>query len=89
MKRLAVLPLAAIILAACQDVPTSITDSPRFEIMDAVHSDGNPHFFFLPPMVPDPSASFTEAPFDGSLDVLVEICVWNTQNNACGPSLEL
>ena len=89
MKRLAVLPLAAIILAACQDVPTSITDSPQFEIMDAVHSDGNPHFFFLPPMVPDPSASFTEAPFDGSLDVLVEICVWNTQNNACGPSFEL
>jgi alpha-tubulin suppressor-like RCC1 family protein len=60
-----------------------------FEIKDAVHNSGNSHFFFLPPMVPDPSASFTGAPFDASLDVLVEICMWNTMNNACGPSLEL
>jgi alpha-tubulin suppressor-like RCC1 family protein len=62
-------------------------DSPLFEIKDAVHGGGNPHFFFLPPMVPDASAEFTDAPFDGTHNPTVEICVWS--GSECGPSLEL
>ena len=89
MRRLGVLPLAVFIFAACQDVPTSIPVSPQFEIKDATHNGGNPHFFLLPPMVDNASASFTDVPFDGSLDVAVEICVWSTVGNACGAALEL
>ena len=47
---------------------------PEFEIVDAGHNSGNPHFFFLPPMVSPPSFS---GPFDGSLSPVVEICRWN------------
>jgi hypothetical protein len=42
--------------------------------MDAVNNNGNTHFFFLPPLVPEPSFSGT---FDGSLSPVVEICAWN------------
>jgi alpha-tubulin suppressor-like RCC1 family protein len=85
----ALFSLLALVLVSCQDVPTSSPDSPQFDIVDAVHNSGNPHFFFLPPMVPDPSAHFTDQPFDGSLEVEVEICIWNETAGACGPSLEL
>ncbi len=89
LTRAALLVPFVLVVAACQDAPTSAPGPPQLEIKDAVHSSGNPHFFFLPPMVPDPSAEFTDAPFDGALDVLVEICVWNTVHNACGAALEL
>lgn len=49
-------------------------------ISDARHSGGNPRFFFLPPMVPDPAASGT---FDPSLSPVVTICLW--QNGTCAP----
>jgi hypothetical protein len=42
---------------------------PAFVIMDGAHL-GNPHFFFLPPMVPSPKFSGT---FDGSRSPVVQI----------------
>jgi hypothetical protein len=71
MKRLAFIPLAAIVFGACQEAPTS--DSPLFEIVDAVHNAGSANFFFLPPMVPEPDATGV---FDGALAPVVEICEW-------------
>jgi alpha-tubulin suppressor-like RCC1 family protein len=74
---------------ASHDAPPRPPDSPLFEIKDAVHNSGNPHFFFLPPIVPDPSASFTEEPFDGSVEVDVHICIWKLEEAECGPSLDI
>lgn len=86
MSRTAVACLA-VVLVACGEgwlptEPERQNAAPRFAISDGVHQQGNPHFFFLPPMVPDPSASFS-APFDGSLQPTVEICVWD--GSACAP----
>jgi len=49
---------------------------PSFEIVDALHATGNPDFFFLPPLVPDPAGSewFDEGAFDAGLSPVVEIC---------------
>jgi hypothetical protein len=44
------------------------------EIQDGAH-DGNPHFYFLPPLVPNPIFSGT---FDASLSPEVRICEWTT-----------
>lgn len=77
-------------LAACHEVPTEtvpVPGGPARVISDGAHA-GNPHVFFLPPMLPDPSASFSAA-FDGSLDVAIHICVWNSADQRCGPSLEM
>src|SRR5439155_4747098 len=43
-----------LVAAACSsnDQPTGPSTRPQFAISDAVHSGGNPHFFFLPPLVP-------------------------------------
>ena len=70
-------------LLGCTDVPTSAPPgSPAFEISDGANSGGNEHFFFLPPMVSDPSASFTAA-FDASLSPEVSICLWDEVGGAC------
>ena len=67
-------------LVACSDSPTRTElGSPVFQIADAVHNGGNPHFFFLPPMVPSP---VTNGVFDGSLEPVVEIC----ELSLCGTS---
>ena len=58
LKRVGVL-LCVASLVGCQDVPTD-TPTPNLEISDAAHSDGNPHFFFLPPMVPHSGAAKTD-----------------------------
>lgn len=79
--RLSILFLA---LAACQPDRTGpndrspVAESPELAISDALHSGGNQHFYFLPPLVPQPQATGT---FDGSLDPIVEICEWN---QVCG-----
>src|SRR6266436_2906588 len=39
-------------------------------IFDGAHHDGNPHFYFLPPMVPAPDLP---GAFDPTLDPVVEI----------------
>jgi Tol biopolymer transport system component len=51
-------------------VPTETLDPPLFLIDDGAH-EGNIHFFFLPPMVPQPTYN---GPFDGSLEPVVKIC---------------
>ena len=74
MKRCALVLFAAFGLAACHEGPTqgdSDRSSPLFLIKDAVHGGGNAHFFWLPPMVPDPNATGV---FDGTLAPEVEIC---------------
>ena len=47
--------LAAVLLvAACNESPTPTGLAPEFEISDGANA-GNDHFFFLPPMLRDPS----------------------------------
>lgn len=71
--RLLAITSAALVLAACSKGPvTPDVGDPSFEIVDAVHGDGNEHFFWLPPMVGNPG-SFTGV-FDGSQSPVVRIC---------------
>ncbi len=61
--------------SACRDEVTSpISGPPSFAISDAGHSGGNPHFFWLPPLVPPSNFSGT---FDPMLDAEVTICQWD------------
>jgi len=86
VNRLPLLLLAGFLLIfACQDTFTTPAGQPEvsplvlppvgpnFDISDAVHSAGNPHFYFLPPMVPATTYGGT---FDPSLTPVVEICEW-------------
>ena len=68
--------LAAVILtvmSACSDrLPTTPPPlDPAFVISDGGHSNGNSHFFFLPPLVPNPT---TTGVFDGALSPTIDIC---------------
>lgn len=75
MRRL----LATAVLAsavACENhpaVPDATSRTPLHAI-SATPEDGNPHFFFLPPMVP---AKTYNGLFDPSLSPTVTICKWN------------
>ncbi len=75
--RLRHLTVIAVILglATCTDrEPLSPErNRPLAEIFDAVHSGGNAHFFFLPPLASAPNAA---GAFDGSLSPVVQICEW-------------
>ena len=53
MKRLATVVALTLIAVSCQDIPgPELTiEEPQLAISDGGHG-GNPHFFFLPPMVP-------------------------------------
>src|SRR5260221_6669838 len=88
-RRLAWLSLAA--AAACSEgVTTRPTDStlapPSFVISDGsrctsafpIPCTSNPDFFFLPPMVPDPTGSpnFQAADFNPNLIPLVKVCAF-------------
>jgi hypothetical protein len=54
LRRVASFAVAMALAVACVDGPTA-GDPARFAISDAVHgTDGNAHFFFLPPLVPQP-----------------------------------
>ncbi|MBN2161228.1 MAG: hypothetical protein JW807_17705 [Spirochaetes bacterium] len=57
---------------------------PYCSIYDATHNDGNRHFYFRAPIVPNAETSGT---FDPSLKPLVEICIWN--GSSCGASLAM
>lgn len=62
--------------AACSDhdLPTAAPRArPALSISDGAH-EGNPHFFFLPPIVPAPSPTGT---FDAAASPDVRICEWN------------
>jgi len=64
------------VVAACSssDRATAPRTGPEFAISDAVHEGGTPGFFFLPPMVAQPTFSGT---FDGDIATLnpqIAIC---------------
>ena len=61
------------VLAACSDTATRVTRprEPANLIVDGRHASGNPHFYFLPPMVADPGATGV---FDAAASPVVEIC---------------
>lgn len=66
-------------LIGCTEPATSpIASVPSYTISDGAHG-GNPHFYFLNPMVPAPNPSGV---FDASVHPRVEICQWI--NGACG-----
>ena len=66
----------AIILAGCRDN----TVQPKAAALDAAIQDGNhagnPNFFFLPPLVPNPvgSPNFNPGTFNAKLAPVVEVC---------------
>jgi alpha-tubulin suppressor-like RCC1 family protein len=77
----ALLAAGALAMAAggCREDATAPNPAPpAFAISDAGHSAGNPHFFWLPPMVPAPAPTGT---FDPMLDPIVSICAWS--GSAC------
>ena len=81
MKRVVLFLLVGIVVAACEDDPTGTIlepGPPVAQILDAIHNEGNEHFFFLPPLVPNPAASGV---FDATLAPVVEICEWT--ESAC------
>ena len=67
MKRVVLAVLAAASLAGCQDIQQPPTAS--FLVSDGANG-GNPHFYFLPPIVPTPSYTGV---FDPTLLPYVEV----------------
>jgi hypothetical protein len=79
MKRHQLIALAAIVLVACVDGGRS--NGPSFAISDAVHDGGTAGFYFLPPMVPNPTPTGT---FDRFRSPAVEICqLLGDEDTAC------
>ncbi|HEU4641851.1 MAG TPA: hypothetical protein VFS44_05290 [Gemmatimonadaceae bacterium] len=83
--------LCILAVAACADQRTPT--APRASAPSAIISDGasggNPDFFFLPPMVPNPvgSPDFEPGAFNGRLAPVVEICELATLSDDCsGPA---
>ena len=79
MKRLALAVTALILSVACRDqqpLQPPARVGPAALIVDGAHG-GNADFFFLPPLVPDPSGSpnFNAATFNPNLAPVVEVCV--------------
>ncbi len=76
MNRLAMssATLLGALLGACVDQREPMAPAaPAAQIVDAVHSGGNQHFYWLPPLVPEPTPTGV---FDPSLSPSVEICEW-------------
>jgi len=97
MKRLALAVAAAVLLVACRDqqpLQPPARVGPAALIVDGAHG-GNAAFFFLPPLVPDPSGSpnFNAATFNPNLAPVVEVCVLpgdpGTATVACGDHPQL
>lgn len=66
---------ATLVLGCAQPDPTGPGDEPvpGFSIVDGAHNAGNPHFYFLPPLVSNPNAS---GQFDPAGNPRIEICEW-------------
>ena len=99
MRRRVLLCFVLALASGCQgDVATKPTMTsappppPSRIISDGNHSNGNPNFFFLPPMVPNPSGSpnWDAGGFDGSFTgaraPLVSICRLNAAAAADVPT---
>ncbi len=79
---LAYLSVAA--LAGCLGGDTARPNSPSFVISDGAHPqdpDANPFFFFLPPMVGNPSANFHPGEFNPNLNPTGEVCVLDVSSD--------
>lgn len=63
------------------DVPTAVPTRPAHEILDGAHH-GNPHFFFLPPIAPNPTPA---GAFDATQSPSVTVCL--LVGSACGPTI--
>ena len=76
MRKLAGL-FAVFVTLTCTDRESAGPNLPEplAVISDGRHTSGNAHFFFLPPLVPDPHASGT---FDATLSPVVRICTLGT-----------
>jgi len=62
MKRLVLCVPLAFVALACRDIPApTAVGTPSFAIQDA-NNGGNPHFYWLPPLVPAPSPTGTFDP---------------------------
>jgi len=83
LKRAATLA-AVLFAAACtaDSISPTAPTVPRETISDAAHSGVVPGFYFLPPMVPQPTYSGT---FDAALQPRVEIC--ELVGTACGTTI--
>ena len=76
-------------VVGCRDQQSLTSPKPSrisAEILDGAHAGGNPNFFFLPPMVTQPSFSGT---FNPNLGPLVQICTLHatTTGTACDPTI--
>ncbi len=92
MKRILPLLLSTSVLFACQDEQsTPLPDAPSvvFAISDGAH-DGNPEFFFFPPLVGSPSGTeyFGDNAFNPDLAPFVRICELNVGEPVTGPEPE-
>ena len=68
--------LVAVLSVGCRDqelLKPSAPSAPMAAIMDGAHA-GNPFFFFLPPLVPNPSNFFHAGTFNARLSPVVEVC---------------
>ena len=89
MRRCVLLCLTLITMSACQGsdatMPTlgPASGSDR-SISDGSRPLGNPDFFFLPPMVKNPSADLDWSPggFNGALTPVVKICAMSGTTEA-------
>lgn len=68
--------LASLTLTSCDNdrLPVEpLGTAPQFAIKDGAHGSGNQHFYFLPPLVPQPTSSGV---FDATRSPIVQICEW-------------
>src|SRR6266700_7319626 len=65
----------SLVLVGCAErvnAPTAVRPgAPSFEIRDGAHNNGNPHFYFLPPIVASPNATGS---FDATQAPSVTVC---------------
>jgi hypothetical protein len=79
--------VVALLIVACSsnDRPTAPRSGPEFAISDAVHEGGRPGFYFLPPMVAQPTFSGTFSADIATLNPAIAICdVTNGPDPNCG-----
>jgi Tol biopolymer transport system component len=85
LQRLVFLAATALAAGCHSDEPLGPAEpaprTPSFAISDGVFNHGNPHFFFLPPLVANPKYSGKS---DGSLQPHVLVCEWRTDVDRCG-----
>jgi hypothetical protein len=79
MKRIVLLSAACAVLVACQDQRSPTGVKPPWALLrDGANNAGNPHFFFLPPLVSQPSVSGV---FNPNLKPIVVICELDVSKN--------